>query len=274
VGFVTSGFGLTRNRVREILQAGLDYIGFSIAGAKTETHDAIRVNSHLPDLLDAVRLFHQEKKDLGLPGPKIHFVFLMLRDNIHEVPLLPALAKDAGIKEVFLINICHIVNAWQEAQRVFVEDDTPNEYDYLIKQAEASARKLKIRLVKSFLSGADVPVCSENPLNNLYISVEGEVSPCINLHPPLDSPFKRIFLGKEHWVPKVSFGNIFTVPFPGIWDSAGYKAFRGRFLMREKMSRQMFLSMLDSEPQPESFSEIVLSKPPKPCQTCHKIIGI
>ena len=39
----------------------------------------------------------------------------------------------------------------------------------------------------------DVSLCDENPLKNLYISSDGEVSPCVYLYPPLPSPFKRIF---------------------------------------------------------------------------------
>ncbi len=67
VGFVTSGMGLTKPRVSELIEAGLDFVGFSIAGTTPETHDAIRVNSHLPEVLDAIRLFQEEKKRLGTP---------------------------------------------------------------------------------------------------------------------------------------------------------------------------------------------------------------
>jgi MoaA/NifB/PqqE/SkfB family radical SAM enzyme len=268
VGFVTSGFGLTRERVRELILAGVDFVGFSVSGAKTETHDAIRVNSHLPDLLDAIRLFQEEKRSLGLPGPKMHFVFLMLRDNIREAPLIPALAKEAGIDEVILINTCHTANPWQESQQVFAQEDAIGEYEDLIQQAEVSARKLGIRLRKPSLSAADVPVCAENPLVNLYISVEGEVSPCVYLHPPLGSPFKRIFRGKEYSIEKISLGNIFRDPFPAIWYGAGYEDFRGRFVARVKRFRDHLFSL------PDSDLEGLLPEPPEPCKTCHKIIGV
>jgi MoaA/NifB/PqqE/SkfB family radical SAM enzyme len=270
VGFVTSGFGLTQDRVREIIRAGVDFVGFSVSGASPETHDAIRVNSHLPDLLAAIRLFHQEKQSLGLPGPKMHIVFLMLRDNIREVPLVPALAKEAGIEEVVLINICHTANPWQESQQVFVPGNNASEYEELIKQAEVSAHKLKIRLRRPPLSAIDVPVCAENPLVNLYISVEGNVSPCDYLLPPLHPPFKRIFRGKEYRIEKVSFGNIFNDPFPAIWHCVGYEDFRGRFLAREKRYREIFISLLDHQ----GPCGTLLPEPPKPCKTCHKIIGV
>ena len=71
VGFVTSGMGLTENRVADLIGAGLDFVGFSISGTTPETHDAIRVNSHLPEVLSAVRLFQEAKARQGLLRPKI-----------------------------------------------------------------------------------------------------------------------------------------------------------------------------------------------------------
>jgi len=273
VGFVTSGMGLTKNRVSELIEAGLDFAGFSISGTTPETHDAIRVNSHLPEVLNAIRHFHEEKKRLGLLRPKMHLVFLMVKDNIQEVPSVPSFAKEAGIEEVFLTNICHTINRWQERQRVFVWEDAKNEYEEIVRRAETNARKLKIQLKKPTLSAIDVPVCEENPLDNLYISVEGEVSPCVYLYPPLQSPFKRIFCEKECWIEKLSFGNIFRDSFPGIWSSSDYEEFRNRFIEREKEFRELYFSLWDS-PKIKTSPGNVLPEPPQPCKTCHKILGI
>ena len=95
-------------------------------------------------------------------------------------------------------------------------------------------RTLNIKLRRPSLSAIDVPICAENPLRNLYISAEGEVSPCVYLYPPLPSPFKRIFCGKEHSIEKVSFGNIFRDPFSAIWNRDNYGQFRNQFMEREK----------------------------------------
>ncbi len=164
----------------------------------------------------------------------MHLIFLMVKDNVHEVPPVPSLAKEAGIEEVVLTNICHTINLWQETQRVFVWENANSPYEEIIRQAEVNARKLNVRLKKPALSAFDVPVCAENPLRNLYISVEGEVSPCVYLYPPLPSPFRRIFCEKEYMSEKVSFGNIFRDPFPAIWSGSDYKEFRNRFIQREK----------------------------------------
>ena len=100
VGFVTSAMGLTENRVAELIEAGLDFVGFSISGTTPETHDAIRVNSHLLEVFHAIRLFQEEKMRQGLLRPKMHLVFLMVKDNIFEVPSVPSFAQEAGIEEV------------------------------------------------------------------------------------------------------------------------------------------------------------------------------
>jgi MoaA/NifB/PqqE/SkfB family radical SAM enzyme len=272
VGFVTSGMGLKENRVAELIEAGLDFVGFSISGTTPETHDAIRVNSHLLDVFHVVRLFHEEKKRQGLLRPKMHLVFLVVKDNIFEVPSVPSFAKELGIEEVVLTNICHCINVWQEKNRVFVWESGQNKYEEIVKQAEANARDLNIRLKRPSLSAIDVPVCEENPLGNLYISAEGEVSPCVYLYPPLPSPFKRIFCGKEYWIEKVSFGNIFREPFSAIWNRENYEQFRKRFIDREKGFRELYFSLWDS-PKMENAQGNGLPEPPEPCKSCHKILG-
>lgn len=272
-GFVTSGKGLAKGLVSELIEAGLDFVGFSIAGTRPETHAAIRVNSHLAEILSSAQSFNEEKARQGVVRPKIHLVFLMLKDNIVEVPAVPSLAEEMGIEEVVLTNLCHGINPWQERQRVFVWDPGRNEYEEILKEAEANARKLKIRLRRPSLSAIDVPVCEEDPLSNLYISVEGEVSPCVYLYPPLPSPFKRIFCGEEHWLDRVSFGNIFREPFPSIWKSGGYVNFRDCFIRRKSRFKELCLSLWEVRRAGDS-EEAVLPGPPDPCKTCHKIIGI
>jgi MoaA/NifB/PqqE/SkfB family radical SAM enzyme len=273
VGFVTSAKGLTKSRVSELVDAGLDFVGFSIAGTTPEIHDPIRVNSHLPEILDAIQFFHEEKKRRRQTWPKMHLIFLMLKDNIAEVPSVPSFAKNIGIEEVVLTNICHVINSWQENQRVFVWESNKSPYEEIVKRAEIKARESKIRLKTPSLSSVDVPVCEENPLRNLYISVEGEVSPCVYLHPPLTSPFKRIFCEKEHWTEKVSFGNIFRDPFPAIWNRRNYEQFRSCFVEREKTFKELYASLWDS-PKMKNAKGNVLPDPPGPCKTCHKILGI
>jgi MoaA/NifB/PqqE/SkfB family radical SAM enzyme len=264
---------MTESRASELVQAGLDFVGFSIAGTSPETHDAIRVNSHLPEIFNAIHLFNEEKLRQRLDRPKMHLVFLMLKDNISEVPSVASFAVELGIKDVVLTNICHCINAWQETHRLFVWEKSENEYEETVRRAETMAKKLKIRLKRPSLCAVTVPVCEENPLRNLYISADGEVSPCVYLYPPLSSPFKRIFCTKTYRVDKVSFGNIFKEPFPAIWNSENYMNFRDRLMKREGKFREAYLSFWDKT-QMKHQEETSFPNPPESCQTCHKMLGV
>ena len=203
----------------------------------------------------------------------MHLIFLMLKDNVLDVPIVPSFAKGLGMGEVTLTNICHITNAWQEEQRVFAWGSNENKYEEIVSEAEANAKKLNIRIKRPSLSAADVSVCEENPLRNLYISAEGEVSPCVYLYPPLPSPFRRIFCSQTYSVEKVSFGNIFRESFSAIWNTENYKNFRNRFRKREEKFKEAYLSFWDKTPM-KHIEETAFPQSPESCQSCHKMLGV
>ncbi len=273
VGFVTSAKGLDSGRVSELVEAGLDFIGFSIAGTTPATHDAIRINSKLREVIDAVRLFRREKARRKLNRPSMHLILLMLKQNIGEVPEVPLFAKDLGIEEVLLTNSCHWMTAWQEEQGIFTWSGETNEYEQYVRKAEAQARKLKVNLRRPALVASEVAVCEENPLATLYVAVDGEVSPCVYLNPPISSPFRRVYCGKYHEVERVSFGNIFREDFREIWGRTGYENFRECFVRRKKSFEERYgwlagkgeVRKIDADPLPGA---------PEGCRTCHKILGV
>lgn len=273
VGFVTSGKGLTRDFASELVHAGLDFMGFSIAGTKEETHAAIRVNSTLSEIRNAIHLTSEERVRQGSPHPKMHFVFLMVKDNISEVPSVPSFAKELGIDEVVLINICHTINSWQEEQRVFIWDPGENPHETFLKQAEQNARKLHVKISRPSLSATQVSLCDENPLRNLYVSADGEVSPCVYLYPPLPSPFKRLFCDREYQVEKVSFGNILKEPFSTLWSRESYVQFRDHLYERDKKFKEVYFAFLDRF-HPLDLNANPLPEPPEFCRSCHKTIGV
>lgn len=271
VGFVTSGKTLNEAYITELVKAGPDFIGFSLSGASPQTHDAIRVNSNFAELTQHIQFFQETKARLGKAIPKFHIVYLLLRNNIHELPLLLRLAKDLKIEEVILIHIALVSNAWQDQQRVFA--DTPNpEYEAILQEGERLAKELKIQYKRPSLTPRDVPVCSENPLQNLYISVKGNVSPCVYLNPPLPTPFTRLFRGKSHTLEKLKYGNIFSDSFEPVWEQKEYGEFRNCFTRRDKMFQDHYASVLDPDKMKEAGAKS-FPPPPIPCHTCYKILG-
>ena len=273
VGFVTSGKGLDAQYSAELIDAGLDFIGFSFAGSSAATHESIRVNSDFSELVAAIRAFNDLKDRKGKSTPRSHIVFLMLRDNLHDILDLPRLARDIGIREVVLTNLIHVTTPWQDAQRVFSCDDRADFSD-ILRAAEESAREIGVHLRLPSLRANEMLLCEENPLKNLYISVTGDVSPCVYLHPPTIPQFKRIFCGREHQAEQVRFGNIFQEPFSSLWENAGYSDFRKQIACRVQQHEGMY-SPFSSFENKEGRSEVSqLPEPPIPCRTCHKMLGL
>lgn len=272
VGFVTSGQGLNEAYINELLTAGVDFMGFSLAGATPQTHNGIRINSSLSELLANIQLLQETKKKRKVSHPRLHIVYLILKDNIAEVPELIPLCQKLGISEIILINLIHVTNFWQDEQKVFGPIVLP-EYQELLAEAARRARQKKIKIHSPQLSFQEVSLCSENPLRNLYISVTGEVSPCVYLNPPLPSPFKRIFKGQELEVAPVHFGNIFQENIAHIWEAPPYRDFRNRWQARQQFAARTTPLFFDLDRYKEqSFSP--LPPPPLACQTCYKSLGV
>jgi len=250
VGFVTGAAGLDRQLAGALADAGLDFAGVSLAGARARTHEAIRCGSDFDGALAGAALLAAARRHDG-QRPRVHLVCLLLRDNIEEIVELPRLARSIGAGAVVLTNLVHVTDAWQEGQRVFDVAESP-EYERILEAAAREAAACGIALLRPPLVAGTVPVCAENPLANLYVTPRGEVAPCVYLSPPVSSPFRRIFRGTPALQDAVRFGNIFERPFAGIWDDPGYAAFRAAF-------RQRRLSG---------------TAPPEPCRTCHKILGV
>ncbi len=321
-GFVTSGSTLNKDYISELINAGIDLIGFSLSGVTPKTHGEIRVGSDLLRLTGHIQTFNKIKADKKLQKPRLHVIYLMLKDNISEIPRLPQLAKEIGIEDIVLTNLIHITNEWQEGQRMFrcahenyhpplnplpsregkIEEshpltkrespsplagETPHipsplvgegkgegvYYKDLLKETAIKAKELGITFRIHPLSPTDVAVCEENPLRNLYISVDGEVSPCVYLYPPLPSPFKRIFCGKEYTMNNLSFGNIFKESFDAIWDKKGYADFRYPFEQRKRRYEEVYSYPIDAR-KFKKFESQPLPEPPEPCRTCHKMLGV
>jgi MoaA/NifB/PqqE/SkfB family radical SAM enzyme len=164
-----------------------------------------------------------------------------------------------------------VSNTWQEEQKLFTCGEQ-EEHDVL-KEVASKAKALKIRLRMTSMSPREVGVCAENPLQNLYISVDGNVSPCVYLYPPIPSPFRRIFCGSEHAVAKVSFGNIFKEPLESIWNREAYLAFRNGFLERQKSFKEKYPPLICGPEGLSRYRRVDLPPPPEPCRTCHKMLG-
>ncbi|HWR97612.1 MAG TPA: radical SAM/SPASM domain-containing protein [Candidatus Methanoperedens sp.] len=269
-GFVTSGQGLFAERAGSLVGAGLDFMGFSLAGTTAAVHERIRVGSTFEEVKEAVRTIVAAKIRLGSTRPRLHLVYLMLRENLEDLPALPALAQELGVPEVMLTHLILMTSLWQGSQSVFScggAREEVEEREEILRAVEVSAKKLQVRLTRPPLLPTGPAVCGENPLANLYVSVEGRVSPCVYLQPPVASGADMIFCGQRQALAPLDFGNVDEELLKAIWAAGPYREFRESFRRR----------LAQASPPPifggRRSGRGAHSPPPMPCRTCHKILG-
>jgi MoaA/NifB/PqqE/SkfB family radical SAM enzyme len=275
-GFVTSGKGLSQDYSKELIDAGVDFLGFSLAGATAATHNAIRVNSDFQELLKSIRQLVKIKLGQKAGTPRLHIVYLMLRDNLHEVPLLLDIARQVGLDEEVLINLVHITNAWQESQRVFRCEEQATEW--LLVNLQQQARKLNIRRYQAASTSRPEGGVRRQSAAQSVRGGKWCVSPCVYLGPPTASSFPRIFCGSRHLVEKAAFGNLFAEPLAARWERPRYTAFRECFMARSRVFKKnhpsVGSSLLWDASRVRKTPPEALPDPPEPCRTCHKMLGV
>jgi MoaA/NifB/PqqE/SkfB family radical SAM enzyme len=262
VGLTTNGV-LIDDKMAEFLLERMDRITFSLGGASKETHERIRVGSSYERLLSRIRMISKGRKG---KKPIIAITFQLTRDNIEELSSVVKLAYELGVDEVIAPNVDYVPSREVEKMVVFSCPRMDKNFLRKIEEAEKTAGELGIVFGRRSLEMLEIPVCAEDPLESAFISVDGDVSPCVYLNLPTEGEkIERIFCGKEVRVNKVIFGNIAEKTFEDIWNSSGYREFRDHFHKRSiawKGPVDIFNLSEEIPPLPE------------PCKTCYKAYSI
>lgn len=272
VGFVTSGKGLDRRYAAALVDAGIDFMGFSLAGVTAETHGSIRVRSDLEEVVAAANLVRAVKRERGLERPRTHAVYLMMRANIHEMPGLPDVARRMGVAEIVLTNLIAVADSWQDEQRVF-GCGGEEAFGEVVEETLRRAREIELSVRMAPLTPRVTAVCEEDPLRNAFVTSEGDLTPCVYLCPPVSPELPRRFCGRECLSRRVRFGNLLREPLDAIWENPEYRAFRERFERRARRYRLLSAIGWASGVAP-GVPGVELPDPPEPCRTCHKMLGV
>jgi MoaA/NifB/PqqE/SkfB family radical SAM enzyme len=270
VGFVTSGQGLDEAYAGELVGAGIDFMGFSLSGASAGTHNRIRAGSDLADVVERIKLLGRIKKERGRETPRIHLVYLMMRENMEELPDFVDLAHSLNVGEIVLLNQVVTVNARQEEERVYGSPEVEH-FEAILKETAIRAANSGIRLYRPSLYPSEVAVCAEDPLRNLYISVNGEVSPCVYLNLPLPDSGQDAS-GCTASIMRFTFGNIFRQSFSDIWSGEAYRGFREKFEARKRTLDEIHARLGGLSLSFPSTDDL-LTGAPEACRGCCRIMG-
>jgi len=100
----TNGIPYTKDRINDLIDAGLDRVIFSMDGATKETYESIRVGADFDRLMSNIRTFHELREAKGRRKPFIRIQMVRMKDNQDEVnkfiEMWQGIADDIAIKDV------------------------------------------------------------------------------------------------------------------------------------------------------------------------------
>lgn len=267
VGFSTNANRLDAALASELIELKLDWVSFSLDGATAATYERIRRGANFAKITNAIATLHDLKQTRRSRLPKMMTVFVMMRENYHELPAFIELAQRLGVEHVIAKNVDVILKDGDDERRLFSHDGPPQaEFVDALRTAQRRAKQSGLGLRQYNLQPTEQPMCEHDPLRNLFFNYEGYVSPCITLA----YAENRVFNGERHVVPCRRFGNINTETLNDIWNNKDYRDFRRQFDARVSAARQAMLDQLLNASQFDG------SLPPAPesCRTCYYLYGI
>jgi MoaA/NifB/PqqE/SkfB family radical SAM enzyme len=273
-GFLTNGTLLTRDRSRQLVDAGLDWIGFSMDGATAEVYEAIRPGADFKRVcasITDISRFNQGHR------PRIILNFVMMTVNVHQLADLVSLAADLGVDRINFKQ-CDVIRAVnRQAFGLFGQQREKQiiALEKQLKKARRLAERLGVDTTAFSFCPDELPVCDQDPVHSLFIARDGRVAPCINTAYGGASRFFE----KPVTLPRLVFGRLPQQNLMDVWRSDGCVAFRTRFVQRDQaysmvLGRSQFeASFIKLE---EAFASARDAMPPaaRSCRVCHYLYHV
>jgi len=193
---ITSGYGLTEEKIIQLKEAGLDHIQVSIQASTQELNDHIAGTTSFQTKKEVAHLV----KKHGYP---MVLCVVIHRENIHQMPEILAMAEELGADYLELANTQYY--GWAHANRdLLLPTKEQFEQAEAIAQAfkEKVAGKMKIYYVVPDLY-EDRPKACMNGWGTTFLTIapDGVALPCHSARdlPGLDCPNVKDFSIEKIW---------------------------------------------------------------------------
>jgi len=253
VGLTTNGMLLNEKTIRNIIDLKLDILCISLAGTTAATHNKIRQGTDFDLVISNLERLSKIKHEMRSPLPALHFAYIMLRSNFHELKEIVPLAKRLGVEQILANNLSLIVEPGLFAEALFNDTGRRDYYSEALDATKDAANGEGIIFEYNSLDLNDnAPRCSENVCRSCVINVDGEVLPCIFVNPVLcmnqglgdEKSATYFFKNASYPLKGFSFGNINHDSLAHIWHNIPYARFRDLFKIGALMEPGQFLSDL------------------------------
>ncbi|SNR34035.1 pyrroloquinoline quinone biosynthesis protein PqqE [Paracoccus sediminis] len=214
VNLITSGIGITRDRLEDLDRAGVDHVQLSLQGIRPDMAD--RISGH-PGSWDKKMGFASWVRDIGFP---LTINAVVHRQNLERLPDMIALAENLGARRIEVATVQF--HGWADLNRRALMPT--REQAAAARQVVNDARiRLRGRMVIDYVPADHHAVYPKACMGGwgstgLNVAPDGTVLPC---HAAQSIPWMR-------------FENVRDRPLGEIWRlSDSFNAFRGTAWMAE-----------------------------------------
>ena len=212
VQFFDPFFLINESIAEKLIDIGVDKTTMSIDGATKETYEKLQVGSNFERVIGNAKSLTRLKKEMNSLFPELHFLFVVTKENAHEMPKFVELAHsiiDGTQSLVIIYFICLIPfeeNRFLMPEQKILEGMIP----VTVEKAEKFTDiKLKPYFIHFVRNENKPPISNCTAWTVPFITVDGTAYPCCTLTEG----------NIRHLVKEVAFGNLFDKHFKEIWYS-------------------------------------------------------
>lgn len=203
--FVSNATLFNETRINKLIEAGLNNIYISIDSVNPKTYESIRIGSNFEKVIKNLQTLIDCKKAANSQTPSIGISTVTMSENIEEII---EIINFISTLEVDNLIITGLNTTYKEQTKTLKQYDNQH-LNKVLELCKTINQSGKLR-IKFFHENKEA--CSW-PWNSVFITANGDVTPCMNC---ADSSI-------------ISFGNIFQQNFLEIWNNEQYQNFRTTF---------------------------------------------
>jgi MoaA/NifB/PqqE/SkfB family radical SAM enzyme len=273
-GFLSNGLLLKKEKLQQILAAGIDWICISMDGADAKMYEAIRIGSDFEQVCENVANIARLRSG-NRPRTMINFVLMDM--NFHQVEDIVRLTARLDVDQLNFKQ-CDVIRGQSgKGHGLFGAEETKDirRLKKKLGKARHLAKKLNIATTAFAFLPEERSVCEQDPRDSLFIRYDGLAAPCINLAIGGSSTF----LGKEVLIPNVQYGRLPDTDLLEIWQSETCELYRRQFELRAKKHDEAIVRCMlnvSGSKRLKALQEArdAMPEPPNGCNVCHYLYDI
>jgi radical SAM protein with 4Fe4S-binding SPASM domain len=209
VGFNTNGTLMTEQAASRLIDAGVNWITFSVDGASKPVYERIRLGSNFEVVTNNIARTVRRRNASGRRNLLLQSNYVIQEGNVHEIPAFARLAASLGLDSV---TFSHFRDFTRGEFRLLGEKVLRP----LFEEAAEAGRRCGLNIVFPRFHPLAEPQCTF--MQTAYLRLSGEVVPCCRM---LEGAYPGAIR---------TFGNVRKEPLLDIWNSTEYREFRHKVL--------------------------------------------